>query len=115
MAMDAKQERSMATLCHVSALAGFIFPFGNIIGPIIMWMLNKKESALIEAEGKKSINFQISITIYVIVSILLCFILIGIPILIGLSIFNLVMIIVASVKTSNGEDFKYPLAIPFIK
>lgn len=114
--MEQKQERTMAMLCHLSALAGFVIPWiGSIIGPLIVWLLKKDESALVDAHGKKALNFQISIFIYCAVALLLAFVIIGIPLLIGLGIFNLVMIIVNSVKANKGEEVTYPLAIPFIK
>ena len=107
-------ERTFGMLCHLSALAGFIFPFGNIIGPLIVWAIKKDQYPWVDQHGKESLNFQISMTIYVIISAILIFILIGIFFLVALGIINLVFIILASVKANNGEDFSYPLAIHFI-
>ena len=102
-------------LCHLGALAGYVIPFGNIIAPLIIWLVKKEESELVDRHGKESLNFQISIAIYCAIAFLLVFIVIGIPLLFALGIFNLVMIIVAAVKTNSGEDFRYPLCIRFIK
>ena len=113
--MEQEKERSMATLCHAGALAGIIVPFGNIIVPLIIWLTNKEESALVDAEGKKSLNFQISIVIYMFVSVLLMLVVIGAILLPVIGIFSVVMVIIAAIKTNKGEDFKYPLAITFIK
>jgi len=110
-----QDEKTYGMLAHVAALAGFIIPFGNIIGPLVVWLLKKDELAWVNRHGKESLNFQISITIYAFVAFLLSFVLIGIPLLIAVGVFSLVMIIIASVKVSNGEDFKYPLRITFIK
>ncbi len=110
-----QDDRTFGMLAHLSALAGFIFPFGNIIGPLVVWLMKKDQSDWVDKQGKESLNFQISITIYAIVAGILMVILIGILLLIAVGIFSLVMIIMASVKTSNGEDFKYPLCIPFLK
>jgi len=105
-----------AMLCHLAALAIFIgIPFGNIIGPLVVWLVKKQEHPFIDEQGKAAVNFQISMTIYLIAAFFLCFVFIGFPILIGLLITNLIFIIVASVKASNGESYKYPLAIRFIK
>ena len=68
-----------------------------------------------DRNGKESLNFQISIAIYCAVAFLLVFVIIGIPLLFALGIFDLVMIIVAAVKTNSGEDFRYSLCIRFIK
>ena len=108
------QEKTMGMLCHLLALAGYIIPFGNIIGPLIIWLIKKDESAYVSKNGKLSLNFQISVTIYALVAGLLTVILIGIPILIAVMLFNIVMIIMASVKVNKGEEFKYPLSITFI-
>lgn len=70
---------------------------------------------LVEDQGKESLNFQISMTIYFIVAWILVFILIGFVLLAALVIFDMVMVIIASVKANNGEKFRYPLCIRFIK
>ncbi len=108
-------ERNWAMLCHLSAFAGFFFPFGGIIGPLICWLTRKDESAWIDMNGKASMNFQLSILLYMVLVIPLLFILVGIPIMMFLVALKIVCIIIASVKGSKGEKFKYPLAIPFIQ
>ncbi len=113
--MEQKQERTMGMLCHLIALVGFFIPFGNIIGPLVLWLVKKDESAVIDTEGKKSLNFQISVTIYAIVSVLLMFVVIGAFLLPLVGIFSLVMIIINSVKANNGEETKYPLSLTLIK
>ncbi len=107
-------ERTFGMLCHLSALAGFIFPLGNIIGPLIVWSLKKEEYPWVDKHGKESLNFQISMTIYLFVSALMIFIIIGIFFLVALGIINIIFIILGSVKANNGEEFAYPLAIRFI-
>lgn len=102
-------------VCHLSALAGFIIPFGNIIGPLIVWLIKKDESPFVDDQGKESLNFQISITIYCIVAAILILIIIGIFLLIGLGILALVLIIMAAVKANSGEKFRYPLTIRLIR
>ena len=114
--MEEKQERTWAMVCHLSAFAAFVIPWlGSIIGPLVIWLIKKDESSLVDEHGKKSLNFQISMLIYTGVSFLLCFVLIGFPIIIGLGIFDLVMVIINSIKANKGEEVKYPLAIEFIK
>lgn len=110
-----KNEQSMGMLCHLLALSGYLVPFGHLIGPLVIWLLKRQDMPFVESQGKESLNFQISITIYVGVSLVLCFVLIGFPLLIGLAIFNLVVIIMASIKASEGKPFTYPLCIRFLK
>jgi uncharacterized Tic20 family protein len=110
-----ESERNWAMLCHLSAFAGFFFPFGGIIGPLICWLSRKDESAWVDENGKASMNFQLSILLYIVLVIPLIFILVGIPIMMFLGALKIVCIIIASIKSSKGEKFKYPLAIPFIQ
>ena len=76
--------RTWIVLCHASALLGLFFHFlGHILGPLIVWLAKRGESAEIDAHGKESLNFQLSMLIYDAIALILCFVLIGIPILIG--------------------------------
>jgi len=108
-------ERNWAMFCHLSAFAGFFFPFGAIIGPLICWLSRRDESSWVNVNGRNSMNFQLSILLYIVLAIPLCFIIIGIPIIIGLMTLKVVCIIIASIKASKGENFRYPLVIPFIQ
>jgi uncharacterized Tic20 family protein len=108
--------RTWCVLCHASALLGLFFHFlGHILGPLIVWLLKRGDAAEIDAHGKESLNFQLSMLIYDAIAGILCFVLIGIPLLILLWVLNTVLVIVASIKASDGELYRYPLTIHFIK
>ncbi len=109
-----KEERMWAMFCHLSTFSGHFIPIGNIIGPLIIWMIKREEMPLVDDQGKEAINFQISITIYLIVSLILVLALIGIPLLIALGIFNIVVTIMAAIKANEGHEYRYPLCIRFI-
>ncbi|MEY2605814.1 MAG: uncharacterized protein QOH31_3630 [Verrucomicrobiota bacterium] len=103
-------------LCHAAALAGiFLHALGHFFGPLIIWLLKRGESAEIDAHGKESVNFQISMLIYNAVALILCFVVIGIPLLIILWILNTVFVIIASIQAGEGKLYRYPIAIRFIK
>lgn len=110
-----ESEKNWAMLCHLSAFAGYFFPFGGIIGPLICWLSKKDESAWVNQNGKASLNFQLSILLYMILAFPLCFIIIGIPLLAFLGILEIVCIVIASIKGSKGEKYNYPITIPFIQ
>jgi len=112
---ESGQENMWAMLCHLGAFAGFIIPFGHIIAPLVIWLTKKEGLPLVDDQGKESLNFQISMTIYFSVAAILALIVIGFVLMIGLAIFDIVMIIIASVKANQGEKFRYPLCIRFIK
>ena len=109
-----KDERTWAMLCHFSAFAGLIFPFGNFLAPLIIWLIKKEEFPFVEDQGKEVLNFQISMTIYLIGSGILCFILIGIPMVIGFLIFDVIVTLIGAVKANDGFKYRYPFSIRFI-
>ena len=108
-------ERTWSLLLHISALAGMVFPLGNVIGPFVFWLIKKPESELIDRHGKAALNFQISSTIYMIGMGLLVIVLIGFPLLIGYVVFWFIMVIVATIRAADDKDPNYLLSIPFLK
>ena len=90
-------------------------PFGNILGPLIVWLVKKDEYAFVDDQGKEALNFQISITIYSLVSGILILALIGIVLLIAVIIFSVVMTVIAAIKANGGEYYRYPLTIRLVK
>src|SRR5213083_2265085 len=108
--------RTWCVLCHSSALLGLFFHFlGHLLGPLIVWLVKRGDSPEIDANGKESLNFQISMLIYDAIAAILCIVLIGIPILIGLWILNTVLVIIASIQASEGKFYRYPITIRLIK
>lgn len=108
-------ERNWAMLCHLSAFAGFFFPFGGILGPLICWLSRKDDSEWVNVNGRNSLNFELSILLYTVLALPLCLIILGIPIIGVLWLIKIISITVASIKASKGQLFKYPLLIPFIQ
>ncbi len=107
-------EKNWAMFCHLSALVGFIIPFGNIIGPLVIWLMKKNEYPMVDVEGKKSLNFQILVSIAAFVAFLLMFVLIGIILLPIIGILALIFVIIASIKVSKGEEYNYPINVKII-
>ena len=109
-------------LCHASAAAGFVVPFGNLIGPLIVWLVKRNESAGVDAHGKESLNFQISWLIYATIlgalGAALWVVLIGFLFFAVLAVefvAMVILVIIASVKASNGQLYRYPLTIRLLK
>ncbi len=109
------ESRMWAMVAHVSALSGFVIPFGNILGPLIVWLIKKDEMAFVEDQGKEALNFNISITIYAIISGILTLVLVGFAMLLILAIAWLVFVILAAVKANEGTAYRYPLTLRLIK
>ncbi|NJL84009.1 MAG: DUF4870 domain-containing protein [Chloroflexaceae bacterium] len=142
--------RTWAMFCHLSALiwislalVGLTLPFSNLLGPLVVWQLKKRESDFVDRHGRESLNFQISMTIYLLVllfvaavGILLFLTIAGglagqdqgaIAIVLGImgglglalllsifGIFQLVVVIIATVQANNRSFFRYPLCLRFL-
>jgi uncharacterized Tic20 family protein len=111
-----KEEQNWAMICHLSALAGFVIPFGNLLGPLLVWLVKRAEMPLVDANGKEALNFQITVTIAMAISGLLMFVLIGFVLMPFVVIGALVLTIRAAIKVSNGAlDYTYPWTIRLLK
>ncbi len=109
------QSNTWAMLCHLSALAGFLIPFGSIIGPILVWQLKKKDFPIVDDQGKEAVNFQLSIFVYLLVAMVLMFVGIGFILVAAVGITALVLTIIAAIKANQGIAYRYPLKITWIK
>ncbi len=111
-----KDEQNWAMICHLSALAGFVIPFGNILGPLVIWLIKRGEMPIVETHGKEALNFQITVTIGILICIPLMFVLIGIPLAFAIGLAALILTIMAAVKISNGDlNYQYPFALRLLK
>ena len=123
----ASPSRSWEVMCHLSALVAWLgMPFGNLIGPFVVWIIKRGDSPSIDAHGREVLNFQLSWTLYIFafaaMTVVLMFILIGflmLPFLIAACligpVISLILSIIGAVKAGNGELFHYPLTIRFLR
>lgn len=113
-------------LCHLIALSGCVIPFGNIIGPLVIWLIKKDQIPSVDIHGKASLNFQITLTMVLLlgsafavmcwltcVGVLISFVL-G-PLLALIALGGLVLTVIAAIKAANGENYRYPWSIAFLK
>ena len=116
-------ERTWAMITHLSALAGFIVPFGNIFGPLLVWVIKKDEMPEVDRHGKAALNFQITLEIYVFVALavagVLCFVVIGFFLLPVVAIAGVILMvlfpILAGMKANEGGWYEYPMSLNLIK
>jgi uncharacterized Tic20 family protein len=109
-------ERQWAMFCHLGGLVGHaLVGFGHVVVPLVLWLIKREEMPFVNQEGKEAVNFQLSITLYGIVSGLASFFCIGFLMLIAVGIFDLIVVIMACIEVSNGKAYRYPLCIRFIK
>lgn len=112
--LEEKEARNWAMGCHLAALAGFVIPFGSVIGPLVVWLMKREESGFVDQQGKEALNFQITMLIAFLISLVLVFVLIGFLLIAAVAIFDLIMIIVATIKVSEGADFRYPITLRLV-
>lgn len=109
LSADAK---NWAVLTHLSAFA-MLLGIPSVVGPVVTWAV-KKDDPYVDFHGKEAMNFNISFLIYGAISAVLILALVGLVLLplVGLTWF--VLVIVAAVRASDGEYYRYPFTIRFI-
>ena len=108
-ALPSQDARNMAMLCHLLGL------LTNFVGPLILWLIKKDDDAFIDRQGKEALNFQITVLLASVVGGLLTAVCIGFILLAAVGVADLVLSIVACVKSSKGEDYRYPVALRLVK
>jgi len=109
-------------LCHLSALAGLIIPFGGVLGPLIIWLIKKNEMPSVDVHGKAAVNFQLTVLIAALAvglaAFVLSFIFIGlllIPVVFAIALCSLIFAVIAGIKASDGKDYRYPYSLVLLK
>lgn len=108
-----RDSQQWGMIAHLSALVGFIIPFGNLIGPLVVWQI-KKDMPFVVDQGKEALNFQITVAIAVFVCLLLSLIVIGMLLLPVVGLGALVLTVIAGIKANNGEAYRYPFTLRLI-
>jgi uncharacterized Tic20 family protein len=113
--------RTWAVVAHLSALPSVVVVGMAFIGPLVVYVI-KKDDPYVRRHAAEALNFQLSALIYglvlgliTIVGMLFIVGLLLIPVLIVLVIAWLVFVCVAAVKAGDGEDYRYPLTIRFVR
>ena len=108
------RDRTWGILVHASAFIGMLVPMGHIIGPLLIWLIKKEESPFVDANGKEAVNFQISMTIYLVIAGFLVVVLIGLVIIPLLLVAWFALVAIASIRASNEQVYRYPATIRLI-
>ena len=102
-------------LMHLSQFASYIVPAAGLVLPIVMWSTNKDKSEIIDQHGKNILNWMISSVIYIVISMILMLVLIGFVTIFAVLICTIVFSVIGAIKANDGQVYKYPLTITFIK
>lgn len=109
------EERPWVLGSHIGTLLGYTVVLGSFLVPLFIWLSKKEESEVIAEHAKASLNFQISMTVYLFIAGLFAILLIGIPFLLVIPIVNLICVILATIEADKGNLYKYPFSITFVK
>lgn len=109
------EARQWAMFCHFAAFLGLVIPFGNLLGPLIIWQIKKDLDPFVDAQGKEALNFQISVSLAALLCFLLMVVVIGFPLLLLVSIAALVLTIIAGIKANEGRAYRYPFSWRLVK
>jgi uncharacterized Tic20 family protein len=108
--------RTWCAFTHASALFGVFLHFpGHLLPPLVLWLIKRDESPELDAHGKEAVNFQISMLIYNAIAAVFCLVLVGFFFLAVLWVLNAIFVIIAAIKASDGEFYRYPMTIRFIQ
>jgi uncharacterized Tic20 family protein len=113
VAVPSSEERNWALASHVGTFVAAWFAMG-FLAPLIIMLVKGNDSAFVRRHAVESLNFQISLLIYLVISFILAFVLIGFVLMAAVGLFALIVIILATVKAANGEDYRYPLCIRLV-
>ena len=113
--MEQKYERDWAMGAHLMTFLGFVFPFGNIVGPLIIYLAKREESEFVEDQAREAVNFQITVTIALIIAFILAFVVIGMFMIPIIVIGNIVFVILAALAAQKGQRFRYPFCLRLLK
>jgi uncharacterized protein len=107
--------RTTAMVAHLSTFAGLVVPFGSVIGPLAVWLTRRDRDPFIDQAGREALNFGISIAIYGSVLLVAALMLVGIPLLMVGVVAWVVLASLAAVKASQGQAYRYPLTMRFVR
>ena len=112
-AMPSSEERNWALAAHIGTLVAAWFAMG-FLAPLAVLLLKGNSSPFVRRHAVESLNFQLTLLVYLVVSVILVFVLVGVLLLIALGVFALVAVILATVAASNGRDYRYPVTIRLV-
>ncbi len=110
-------ETLWATIAHMAGVVGLLLPLGNVLGPLIVWLIKRHQMDFVDAHGKEALNFQLTVLIGFVVSIAAVFAasILGVILLLLTGLAALIYPIIAALRANNGEHYEYPYALRLLK
>jgi uncharacterized protein len=108
------EEKNWGLAAHAASLIGFVIPFGNILGPLVVWLMKKDTMNFVDDHGKEALNFNITIALIAFVCFILMFVVIGVFLLLIVVLVWLIFTVIAMIEASKGNTYRYPFAIRLV-
>ena len=103
-------------IAHLSSLSAYVgVPFGHVVGPLVVLLTRGKESESVAREARHALNFNLTMLVCTLVCIPLIFVMVGLLLLPVVLLTQLICTIIAGVAANNGQEYRYPLSIEFVK
>lgn len=109
-----KSEKDIGLLVYASSFAGYLVPLGSVLGPLIVWLMKREDSAFVDQCGRNCLNFKLSVLVYFVISAILAFVGIGFILLGILAVMDIICTIIGIIKASEGTVYRFPLTITFL-
>jgi uncharacterized protein len=110
-----ESERTWGMLAHLSAFIGLVIPLlGSVLGPLAVWIARRDTSAFVAAHAREALNFNITVLLAAIACMLLMLVFVGFLLGTALFVAWLVMTLIAAIKASEGESYRYPISLRFV-
>jgi uncharacterized Tic20 family protein len=113
-----REECNLAMLCHMLPFVGLLvpqIPIINIIAPLVLWLMKKDSSAFVNEQGKEALNFQITISLALLVCLLTVWLIFPAFLAILIVIVGMILTVIAAIQSSSGKSYRYPFAFRWIK
>jgi uncharacterized Tic20 family protein len=110
-------EKMWGMFCHLSSLLGYFAGVFSFVGPLVCWLVKRDTSRFVDYHGKESLNFQLNILIYLLLTIPIVIATCGVGavLTIAVALYGIIMPIVAGLKANSGEMYRYPLTFRIIQ
>ncbi|QDU69017.1 DUF4870 domain-containing protein [Engelhardtia mirabilis] len=117
-------ERTLGCLAHLSAFAGFLVPFGNVIGPLVIWLNKRDDSPFVAEHARRSLNFQISAMVFFAAWVFVLIfslhatggrsVFVLVPVLLCAWSFEMVCAVRGAMRGNEGREYRYPISLDWV-
>lgn len=115
-ALPSAEARKWAMFCHYAAFAWLFAPMiGNVIGPLVVWQLKRESDPYVDAQGREALNFQLTLSLALMLCGLLAWLVIGFPLMALVSVVGLVLTVIGGTKANEGRPWRYPFCLRFLR